>query len=86
MNHKSGKAKEAEIKNKWLKIIKEDGSIKRIDLIERLGITFRQYQNNSGLIQEQFEDLVEYNRTNKRWYWIAKSKDELSEEERQKLV
>ena len=86
MNHKSGKAKEAEIKNKWLKAIKEEGSIKRIDLIEKLGITFRHYEGLSTYIQEQFEELVEYNRSNKRWYWIGKVKNELTEEEKQKLV
>ena len=86
MKFKSGKANEASIKNKWLKVIKEEGIIKRTDLIEKLGITTRQYERLSSYILEEFEDYIEYKKENKRWYWIKIEKPEITEEEAKTLV
>jgi len=86
MKFKSGKATEAEIKNKWLKVIKEQGSIKRVDLIEKMGITIRQYERFCAYVLEEYEDYIEYNQSNKRWYWIKKEKPELDEKEAKNLV
>ena len=77
---KSGIHSESSLKNKWIKIIQDEGIIKRTDLMRGLGITLRTYQNYSGIIQEEFEEFVEYNRVSKRWMWIKKEETEQVEE------
>ncbi|QMU54465.1 MAG: hypothetical protein GKS07_05960 [Nitrosopumilus sp.] len=81
MIHKSGLQAEAELKNKWVRLIQQEGIIKRIDLMQRLKITIRKYNYLSGFIQEEYEDSLEYNRSNKRWMWIAKEEIESAVED-----
>ena len=86
MIHKSGLQKESDLKNKWLRLVAGEVSIKRTDLMRILGITLRQYKNYAGVIQEENEDSIEYNRFSKRWVWIKKEETEQSEKNEVKSI
>lgn len=78
--HKSGKQKEADLKNRWLRVVQDLGVIKRTELREKLNLTIKEYERFAPWIQEEFEEFVEYNRVSKRWMWIKKEETEKVEE------
>ena len=80
MKFKSGLQAEADLKTKWIKLIQEEGIIKRTDLITRLKITIRRYEQLASFVIEEYEDWIEYNRANKRWMWIKKEEIEETQE------
>lgn len=84
MIHQSGKSKQDSLLKKWCRIVENNGMIGWVELIQALGITLDTYNKYKTYILSVHPELIQYNKNNKKWIWIAKI--ELEKEEAAKLV
>jgi len=57
--------------NRIIEIIKLEGEIHKFDLIEQARISLSLYEKLKPWIEYRFADFVTYDKTTKKWKWIA---------------
>ena len=59
-----------------MQVVKARKEVSRIDLIGATGITLNEYGRVKPFFEEKFQDLLEYERSTKKWKWIAPEEKE----------
>ena len=59
--------KEMQKINRMVKVIKEEGTIHKWDLIDKARVSIRDYSNLSSYMKYRFDNMIQYNKDHQMW-------------------